>query len=465
MTKQGTLIEIEITDLNSDGDGVGRIDDCAERSALRADRVVFVPDTVTGDRALVRLVHIKRQYILGKLHQLLQPSPHRLRPRCIVADKCGGCQWQHIDGEYQRLTKCDRVMQALERIGGFSQPKVAPILANESSLGYRNKATYPLGISATGKVQTGYYQRNSHQIVNLNQCPVQDPRLNPLLAEIKQDIQKRGWSIYNEKKHNGQLRHLSLRIGRRTGEMLLTLVTTDWDLKDIQEQAQIWCQRYPKLVGIALNRNPERTNVIFGRETRTIAGKDYLREIFAGLELKLRPETFFQVNTEVAEALLNKTIDQLDLQGNEVLIDAYCGIGTFTLPLAKRVGQAIGIEVQPASVEQAQLNAQLNEIDNVSFIAGKVETVLPQLEVTPDIVLIDPPRQGCDRAVIETLLKLRPPRLVYISCQPATLARDLKHLCHEGSYQLIFAQPADFFPQTAHVECAAFLRHEPTNMI
>ncbi|MCU0535226.1 MAG: 23S rRNA (uracil(1939)-C(5))-methyltransferase RlmD [Hydrococcus sp. Prado102] len=455
MTNQGDLIEIEITDLNSDGDGVGRID----------DRVVFVPDTVTGDRALVRLVRIKRQYILGKLHQLIQPSQYRIRPSCIVADKCGGCQWQHIDDDYQRTVKRDRVVRALERIGGFSQPNVAPILSNTSSLGYRNKATYPLDVSATRKVQTGYYRRNSHQIVNLNQCPVQDRRLNPLLAEIKQDIEQRGWTIYNEKQQRGQLRHLSLRIGRRTGEILLTLVSCDRHLKGIHEQAQIWLQRYPQLVGVALNHNPKPTNVIFGSETQTIAGKDYLQENFAGLQLQLRPETFFQVNTEVAEALLNTIIEKLDLQGNEILIDAYCGIGTFTLPLAKRVRQAIGIEVQQASIQQAQLNAQINEIENVSFLAGEVEKVLPQLSLKPDIALVDPPRQGCDRSVIDTLVQIRPPHLIYISCQPATLARDLKLLCQHGNYQLIFSQPADFFPQTAHVECAAFLRQESTNMI
>ncbi|NJM87511.1 MAG: 23S rRNA (uracil(1939)-C(5))-methyltransferase RlmD [Hydrococcus sp. RU_2_2] len=455
MTNQGDLIEIEITDLNSDGDGVGRVE----------DRVVFVPDTVTGDRVLVRLTYIKRQYILGKLHQLIQPSPYRIRPSCIVADKCGGCQWQHIDDEYQRIIKRDRIVRALERIGGFSQPNVAPILTNTSSLGYRNKATYPLGISATGKVQTGYYRRNSHQIINLNQCPVQDPRLNPLLAEIKQDIERRGWTIYDEKQHRGQLRHLSVRIGRRTGEMLLTLISCDRHLQGIQEQAQIWLQRYPQLVGVALNHNPKPTNVIFGSETQTIAGKDYLQENFAGLQLRLRPETFFQVNTEVAEALLNTITEKLDLQGNEILIDAYCGIGTFALPLAKRVKQVIGIEVQQASIEQAQLNAQINEIDNVSFLAGEVKNVLPQLSVKPDIVLVDPPRKGCDRSVIDTLTQIRPPHLVYISCQPATLARDLKLLCLHGNYQLIFSQPADFFPQTSHVECAAFLRQKPTNMI
>jgi len=445
--RQGELVEVSITDLNDTGEGVGRL----------GGRVVFVPDTVTGDRVLVRLVQVKPNYATGKLHQVLEESPHRIRAKCMVADKCGGCQWQHIASEYQQSAKHNLVVQALERIGGFTAPAVAPILTADSSLAYRNKATYPLKRSATGQVQAGYYQKGSHQLINLNQCPVQDSRLNPLLAEIKQDIQQLGWSIYDERRHQGRLRHLSLRIGRRTGEMLLTLIATDWNLKDLEVQAQKWLTRYPKLVGIFVNRNPNRTNVIFGSETRCIAGQPYLREEFAGLEFQLLPETFFQVNTEAAEALLNAIAQQLGLQGDEVLVDAYCGIGTFTLPLAQRVRQAIGLEVQPASVEQAQLNAQRNGISNVIFKTGAVETLLPQLGITPDVVLLDPPRKGCDREVIETLLDTSPGRIVYISCKPATLARDLKLLCQTGSYQLTHIQPADFFPQTSHVECAAFL--------
>ena len=445
--RQGELVEVSITDLNDTGEGVGRL----------GGRVVFVPDTVTGDRVLVRLVQVKPNYATGKLHQVLEESPHRIRAKCMVADKCGGCQWQHIASEYQQSAKHNLVVQALERIGGFTAPPVAPILTADSSLAYRNKATYPLRRSSTGQVQAGYYQKGSHQLINLNQCPVQDSRLNPLLAEIKQDIQQLGWSVYDERRHQGRLRHLSLRIGRRTGEMLLTLIATDWNLKDLEVQAQKWLTRYPKLVGIFVNRNPNRTNVIFGDETRCIAGQPYLREEFAGLEFQLLPETFFQVNTEAAEGLLNAIAQQLALQGDEVLVDAYCGIGTFTLPLAQRVRQAIGLEVQPASVEQAQLNAQRNGISNVIFKTGAVETLLPQLGITPDVVLLDPPRKGCDREVIETLLDTLPGRIVYISCKPATLSRDLKLLCQTGSYQLTHVQPADFFPQTSHVECAAFL--------
>ncbi|MBW4648585.1 MAG: 23S rRNA (uracil(1939)-C(5))-methyltransferase RlmD [Kastovskya adunca ATA6-11-RM4] len=446
--QQGQLVEVTITDLSDSGDGVGRL----------GKRVVFVPDTVSGDRVLVRLLNVKSNYATGKLHQLLEPSPHRIRAHCIVADKCGGCQWQHVDYEYQRVAKQNLVVQALERIGGFTAVPVAPILSGDDFLAYRNKATYPLKRSASGQVQAGYYQKGSHQLVNLNQCPVQDVRLNPLLAEIKQDIEQRGWSIYDERRHQGRLRHLSLRIGRRTGEMLLTLVTTSWNLGDIEAQAQTWLSRYPKLVGVFLNCNSERTNAIFGSETRCVAGEPYLLEEFAGLEFQLLPETFFQVNTEAAEALLKVIEEKLSLQGNEVLFDAYCGIGTFTLPLAQRVREAIGLEVQAASVEQAQLNAERNAIANVSFKTGSVETLLPQLGIVPDVVLLDPPRKGCDRTVIETLLQLQPKQIVYVSCKPATLARDLKLLCQSGGYQLTFVQPADFFPQTAHVECAAFLQ-------
>ncbi|MBW4642424.1 MAG: 23S rRNA (uracil(1939)-C(5))-methyltransferase RlmD [Goleter apudmare HA4340-LM2] len=445
--QQGELIEVTIADLSDTGDGVGRYD----------QRVVFVPDTVPGDRVLVRLLHVKPQYAHGHIQQLLTPSPHRVRPSCIVADKCGGCQWQHIDYEFQLASKRNQVVQALERIGGFVAPPVDPVIVATSTLDYRNKATYPLSKSATGQVQAGYYQKASHQLVNLNQCPVQDSRLNPLLAQVKQDIQTRGWQIYDERRHQGQIRHLSLRIGRRTGEILLTLVVKDGNLSGIEQQAQEWLKRYPQLVGVSLNRNSDRTNAIFGNETSCVAGVPYLKEKFAGLEFQIRPETFFQVYTETAEALLQIIQSELNLQGHEVLVDAYCGIGTLTLPLAKQARQITGLELQSTAVEQAILNAQHNKIQNVTFQVGAVEKVLPNLGIIPEVVLLDPPRKGCDRAVIETLRQLKPSRIVYVSCKVATLARDLKLLSQDGLYTITRVQPADFFPQTAHVEAAAFL--------
>lgn len=450
--QQGALVEMTIADLSDRGEGVGRV----------GERVVFVPDTVPGDRAAVRLLRVKPSYARGKLQSLIEASPHRCRPSCIVADKCGGCQWQHIDYGYQRQAKQNLVIQALQRIGGLTAPPVDPVLTQAidgsplASLGYRNKASYPLSISDRGQVQAGYYQKNSHDLINLNRCPVQDDRLNPLLEEIKQDIQQQGWSVYDEKRHAGCLRYLCVKIGRRTGEIMLTLVSIADELPGLKDQAGVWLNRYPQLVGVCLNVNPQRTNVIFGPNTHRVAGKSYLKEKFAGLEFQLKADTFFQIYTEAAETLVAIICEQLNLQGDELLLDAYCGIGAFTLPLALKVRLAIGLELQEAAVEQAQTNAQLNQVSQVKFYQGKVETLLPKLDINPDIVLLDPPRKGCDRTVLETLIDIQPEQIVYISCKPSTLARDLKILC-AGGYQLSRVQPADFFPQTSHVESVAFL--------
>ena len=459
MWRQGQTLEIEITDLNSTGEGVGRWQ----------GRVVFAPDTAPGDRIRVRLTQVKPTYAFGKCLEIIQPSSSRVRPACIVADKCGGCQWQVVSYAAQLEAKQRQVEAALQRIGGVPSSSrgetapvvVDPILATPDPLAYRNKATYPLGRSTQGAVQAGYYRKGSHQIVNLNQCPVQDARLNPLLAGVKQDIQQQGWRIYDEKTRQGCLRHLSLRVGRRTGQMLLTLVSARQELDHLAAQAQTWLSQYPGLVGVCLNYNPYHTNTLFGPQTLCLAGQGFLEEQFAGLQFRIQPATFFQVNTEQAERLLAVMLEELALKGAENVVDAYCGIGTMTLPLAKQVKHCIGLEVHSESVEQAQLNAELNGLTNVTFQIGAVETLLPSvLQRLPgqlDIVLLDPPRKGCVPAVIDSLLALHPPRIVYVSCNPATLARDLKRLCDEGGYQLRRVQPVDFFPQTSHVECVAFL--------
>ncbi len=443
--QQGTLLELTIAELSNGGDGVGRWE----------GRVVFVPNTVPGDRIIARLIRVKPQYAYGKLQEIQEASPHRVRPSCIVADKCGGCQWQPVAYDYQLEAKRNLVVQDLERIGGFTAPPVDPVKAAPDTLGYRNKATYPLMRSTTGQVQAGYYQKGSHLLINLNQCPIQDARLNPFLTQVKLDIQERGWGIYNEVEHRGKLRHLGMRIGRRTGEVLLTIVSRDANLEGIEEQAQEWLTRYPELVGVCVNLNPDRTNAIFGIDTICIAGRHYLTEEFAGLQFRIQPATFFQVNTEQAEAVVEIIQQELNLQGTETIVDAYCGIGTLTLPLAKQAKEAIAIEVQLEAVEQARLNAQINDISNVTFQIGAVEALLPRLTVHPEVVLLDPPRKGCDPSVIQTLLKLLPERIVYVSCNSATLARDLKGL--GDRYHVSRIQPIDFFPQTAHVECVTFL--------
>jgi 23S rRNA (uracil1939-C5)-methyltransferase len=500
--RQGDVVEVEITDVSDSGEGVGRFE----------DRVVFVPDTVTGDIITARLVTVKRQYAHGKLVEILTASPHRVRPSCIVADKCGGCQLQHIDYDYQLTAKENQVIQALKRIGGFAEPPVAPLVGAQGNFAYRNKVTYPLGYNDVGGIKAGYYRKGTHQIVNLNQCPVQDERLNPLLAEIKQDLQDRGWRMYEpeqkgarepgarrvafkvidrnadpgmtstgipkpklrtqkevvkvelEPDNRPQFRHMLMRIGRRTGEILLTFVVTGFDIPNFEGQAQRWMQRYPNLVGVCLNLNDRPSNNIFGTETRCIIGRDHICETFGNLQFQLKANTFFQIYTEQAETVLDTIARRVQFDGTETLLDAYCGIGTFTLPLSKRVKRAVGIEVHGESVLQARANARLNGINNIEFRTGEVEELLPELDLQPDIVLLDPPRTGCDRAVLDALIAMQPAQIVYISCKPATLARDLQVLCEQGKYRLTLVQPADFFPQTAHVECVAFLERSDRNI-
>ncbi|MCG9892524.1 MAG: 23S rRNA (uracil(1939)-C(5))-methyltransferase RlmD [Thermosynechococcaceae cyanobacterium MS004] len=451
--RQHQSIEVSIDDLSATGDGVGHWGE--DR------RVVFVPDTVPGDRITAKLTFVKPSYAHGQLTTVHEASEHRVKPHCIVADKCGGCQWQAASYAYQVQAKRHQLVQALERIGKFVDPPVAEILAAPSAFGYRNKATYPLGFNLQDgkrKVVAGYYQKRSHRIVNLNQCPVQDARLNPLLAALKQDIQQQDWSIYDETSHRGELRHLSLRIGRRTGEILVTLVArTGKNLPGLEALAQSWMKQFPAVVGVSLNLNEDRTNRIFGNETRCIVGAPFLNEIFAGLTIHVHPNTFFQVYTEQAEALVQKILERLNLQGHETVVDAYCGIGTLTLPIARVARHCVGLEVQAEAIAQARENAQLNGITNVAFQTGTVAQGLDQLELQPDVLLLDPPRKGAEPAVIQNLIRRNIPRIVYMSCNPATLARDLQQLCQEGPYRLVQAIPADFFPQTAHVECAAFL--------
>lgn len=450
--QQGTTLELDITDLSSGGDGVGRWE----------NRVVFVPDTVPGDRIQARLTFVKPTFGRGQLLTVLQASSDRIRPPCIVADKCGGCQWQSVAYPAQLAAKQQQVLDALERIGHFADVPMRPIMGADNPLSYRNKATYPLGLSAEGNVKAGYFRKGTHQIVNLNQCPVQDDRLDPLLAEVKRDIQARGWSIYDEETQTGDLRHIALRIGRRTGQVLLTLVSTTWDLPGIEAQCSEWKTQFPELAGICVNRNTKPGNAIWGDETRFVIGEPFLEERFANLTFRIYPTTFFQVHTEQAERLLRVILEELQLQGTETVVDAYCGIGTLTLPIAQRVQYCLGLEVQAEAVEIAIENARLNGIDNAHFETGTVDKLLPDVlrflqDRQPDIVVLDPPRKGCSDRVLDALLALQPQRIVYMSCNPATLARDLQRLCSAGSYQLQRVQSADFFPQTAHVECVAFL--------
>ncbi len=462
MLTLGAKIPLTITDLADNGCGVGRYEDF----------VVFVPNTVPGDQLLVKIDRIKRHWSTGKVMEIVSPSPDRVRPHCIVADKCGGCQWQFVSYGYQLQAKQNQVAQALVRLGKFPAPaiqaKLAPILGAPQAFHYRNKVTYPIATDSTGKIKVGYYQSNSHKLINLNQCPVQDQRLDLLLTTVKQDLIRSGWSVYNEATHQGNLRHLGFRIGRRSGEILITIVSQSRELNQLEQIAHSWLE-LPGVVGVVLNHNDQPGNVILGKDSYCVAGRNYVVEIFCDLTFHLTSDTFFQIYTEQAELLVQLLLDCLDLKGTETIVDAYCGIGTFTLPLAQYSQKCYGIEIQPQAITQAQHNARINHLtDRVEFLVGKVEDLLPHLAIQPDILLLDPPRKGCEPEVIEFIRQSAIDRVVYISCNPATLARDLQILCATDRYEIAKIQPIDFFPQTAHVETMVLLNakipnHLPTN--
>ncbi len=445
LVQQGQLAELQITALAAGGDGVGR---------LANGCVVFVSDAVPGDHLEVRLVRVKKGHAFGKISRLLEPSPQRVRPSCIVADRCGSCQWQAVDYQSQLAAKHAQVIDALTHLGGFQDPPVAAVLPQIRPLGYRNKSTFPVGRNSVGELVIGYYRKDSHRIVNLNACPVQDDRLNPLLAAAKHHMRAQAWLPYDETSHRGTLRHLSLRIGERTGEMLLTFIVRDRQLPGLEDVAQTLQADFPDLVGICINENSLRGNAIFGEKTECIAGRPYLEDKLDDLTFAIEPTTFFQICTAQAEVIARLVVAAAQAQPEDTLIDAYCGIGTLTLPLARTAGRVIGIENHPRSIEQAKRNAQKNHLPNCHFVLGAVEEELDQFQA--DILTLDPPRRGCDPQVLEAILKTHPRRIVYVSCNPATLARDLKILV-AGGYTLTQVQPVDLFAQTHHIESIATL--------
>jgi len=442
--------EITITGLSHDGQGVGRLAD---------GQVVFVPDLLPGERALVRIEPTARRHrvLTGQCLQRLQDSPLRRRPPCILADHCGGCSLQHLSAAGQLSSKRDTVAQVLQRIAHL---KVAldPVLASPSELGYRNRAVIPLERAEGGVLRAGFYRRSSHRIVNMNHCPVLDPRIDALVAPLKADLEATDWPVDRHLSQGGGLRHLALRVGHHSGEVLITLIASHGSdgFAGLSELAQGWMRRWPQVVGVLLNLQDKPTNALFGPTSKLIAGRQWLSESFGSLRFQLACDTFFQVNTPQAERVAELVLQQLPRPGCQV-VDAYCGVGTFTLPMAAAGHHVHGLEVHPASVQLARLNAQLNGLEQrARFEQGPVAEHLTALLPATDAVLVDPPRKGLEGPVRQALIEQPVQRLLYLSCDPATLARDLEALV-SGPYQLDSLQPLDFFPNTSHIECLAVL--------
>jgi len=443
----GQVIHLDVDGFGHDGQGVGRWQDTA----------VFVAGALPGETVTVRVRRLARRHLEAELVGVDSPSPQRQRPPCILADRCGGCSLQHCNADAQNKIKTDLVQQALRRIGQLDTV-VDPIWSAPAALGYRNRALIPLERSADGPLRAGYYRRGSHRIVNMSRCPVLDSRIDGLIAEIKADLEATDWPVDVNLSGGGGLRHLALRVGHHSGEVLITLVSSHDRLPGLESLAQRWHQRWPELVGVGLNLQPRASNVVLGPDTRCISGRPWLHERFAGIELQIGADTFFQVNTPQAERLVPLLKAFFQPSAERPLLDAYCGIGTFSLPLAAAGSPVLGLESHGTSVEQARANADRNGLEAARFEQADVAAVLADRLHGMSGLLVDPPRKGLSPEALDAILKSPPAQLAYISCNPATLARDLSLLCADGTYRLQRVQPVDFFPQTSHVESVALLQ-------
>lgn len=449
--RPGQVIELDVAGLGHAGEGVGRL----------AGFTLFVPGGLPGDRVRARVTEVKKNYGRAELLDVLAPAPGRVVPPCQVYHECGGCQLQHLDYAAQLEVKRQQVAEALARIGKLSGVPVHPTLGMADPWRYRNKAQFPVGIAA-GRLVAGPFAPGSHRIIDVEDCLIQHPVANRVLQEVKRLATRYRIPVYDETRHTGLLRHVLVRVSRRTGEAMAVLVTASPELPRDHELAGELMAAVPELVSLWQNVNPRRTNVVLGEENIHLAGRETLVDAIGDLLFHISPVSFYQVNPEQTEILYRKALEYAGLSGGETVIDVYCGIGTISLFLARRAARVYGIEVVPEAIADARANAALNGITSAEFLLGEAEVVMPRLYrqgVRPAVVVFDPPRKGCEQPVLEAAAAMGPARMVYVSCNPSTLARDLAVLQTFG-YRTAEVQPVDMFPHTAHVECCARLVSE-----
>ncbi len=447
MLKKNDVIELEITAVTNEGNGVGRHDGAA----------VFVPLAAPGDRLRVLIVKVQASYCYGKILEVLEPGDCRVDPECPVFGRCGGCTLRHISYEEELAQKQEWVRQNLLRIGGLDLP-MPDIIASPRTGRYRNKVQLPLGMEG-GRVVSGFYSLRSHRLAVCGDCLIQPAVFSEIAAAVKDYAQQYNVAIYDEASHKGLLRNLFMRIAEDTGEVMVCPVVTSPALpapEALIEKIRAAC---PQTASIVLNINPEKTNVLLGRRCKTLWGKGHITDRLCGLEVDISPLAFYQVNREAAQLLYGKAAEFAALTGSELLIDLYCGTGTIGLSMARQARELIGVEVVPQAVENARINAQRNGIGNARFIcadAGQAANQLAGEGLRPHVVLLDPPRKGCDLPTIEAVCAMQPQRVVMVSCNSATAARDIKLFAQRG-YEATAVQAVDLFPRTAHVETVCLM--------
>ena len=460
MFQKDDFIELKIEDIGSDGAGIGKVDGFA----------FFVKDAIIGDVIRAKIMKMKKTYGYARLMEILTPSPYRVAPVCPVAKQCGGCQIQEMDYQEQLRFKESKVRNNLIRIGKFEEKLIDtlmdPVVGMDDPFRYRNKAQFPIGTDKNGKIVAGFYAGRTHSIINNRNCylgvEINEQILNKVIAHMEENH----ITAYDESTGKGLVRHVLIRFGFTTKEIMVCVIVNGTSIPAAEKLVKSLCE-IPGMTSISLNVNKERTNVILGREVKVLWGRGYIEDYIGDIKYQISPLSFYQVNPVQTQKLYGLALEYAGLTGSETVWDLYCGIGTISLFLAQKAKQVYGVEIVPAAIEDAKNNAKINGITNAEFYVGEAEKVLPEYyekyshdhpgeNAHADVIVVDPPRKGCDEVLLNTILQMQPDRVVYVSCDSATLARDLRILC-DGGYELKKWRAVDQFPMSVHVESVVLL--------
>lgn len=440
---------VDIVDIGQGGVGIGKYEGFT----------VFVEGGLIQDKVKVRISKSKKNYAVGDIVEILEKSPFRVDRICSDDLKdCGGCQIQELDYNKQLELKTNEVKQVISRIGKLENVEIHETIGMQSHCRYRNKAQFPIQ-NINGSTAIGFYKKKSHDVIPTDMCVIQHDINDKIIKIIKTYIQAYNVSIYNEMTHTGVLRHLVTKVGFTTNEVMVVLVANGTKLPHLNELASVLQENIPGFKTLVLNINKDKTNVILGKENKVIYGNGKINDYIGDLVFEISPLSFFQVNPVQTEVLYNKALEYAELKENDTVFDIYCGIGSISLFLAQKATKVYGIEIVEDAIKDAKINAKLNNLNNVEFYVGKAEEVVPKMYSegkTANVVVVDPPRKGCDEKVLDTIVSMKPDRVVYVSCNPSTLARDLAYLDERG-YKCVEIQPVDMFPHTMHVECCALM--------
>lgn len=449
MLKKNEIYEVDIIDNGYQGEGIAKIDNMP----------IFIQGAIAGERLEIKILKVQSSFAYGKIIKIIKPSTERVETECKDYNRCGGCNLRHVKYEETLKIKKATVQNCIYKSFG-QELEVKDVIGMKTPMFYRNKLQYPVGVDKENMPVMGIYASRSHNIIPVHKCYIQNETCEEIARDIFEFVKNNDISTYNEETLKGTVRHIVVKIGVKTNEILVTLVLNDKNFKYDEKFIKFITLKHPNIKTIVKNYNMKNTNVILGKENEVIYGDGYIYDILGEYKFKISPLSFYQVNPIQTEVLYNKAMEYANLTGKETVFDLYCGIGTIGIFASDKAKKVYGIEVIPEAIEDAKENAKINGIGNTEFFAGEVEKILPELidkrGISADVAFIDPPRKGCDNITIETLLKVTPQKIVYVSCNPATLARDIRLL--EEKYELKQVQPVDMFPYTSSVECVVLLQ-------